>query len=106
MYECTICHRAINREAHGGEHPSAGDHDPAYHVAHSYGTWHPSLDMSPEYDFSKGQRGVYYERIKKGSFTVSPAAQTDFRILGGNPPNGSETKAREALDKVRRKHEN
>ena len=38
MYTCEICHRLIEKEAHGGEHPSCGDHDPAYHVAKAYGT--------------------------------------------------------------------
>lgn len=35
---CPTCHRAIVKEAHGGEHPSAGDHDPAFHVGAAYGT--------------------------------------------------------------------
>lgn len=35
---CPTCGRAIAKEAHGGEHPSAGDHDPAPHVAAAYGT--------------------------------------------------------------------
>lgn len=33
---CPTCQRAIVKEAHGGEHPSAG-HDPAPHVAAAYG---------------------------------------------------------------------
>lgn len=36
--ECPTCHRVIEHEAHGGAHPSPGDHDPAYHVAANYGT--------------------------------------------------------------------
>lgn len=35
---CPTCHRAIVKDAHGGDHPSPGDHDPAYHVAAAYGT--------------------------------------------------------------------
>lgn len=35
---CPTCHRVIVKEAHGGEHPSAGDHDPAFHVRAAYGT--------------------------------------------------------------------
>ena len=35
---CPICKRTIVVEAHGGSHPSPGDHDPAPHVARSYGT--------------------------------------------------------------------
>lgn len=41
-YVCEICRHVIVREAHGGPHPSAGDHDPAYHVAKAYGTRVPS----------------------------------------------------------------
>lgn len=47
VYVCLVCHNIIVREAHGGDHPSAGDHDPAYHVAATYGTWHPSLGPRP-----------------------------------------------------------
>lgn len=39
---CLICHKLIVREAHGGPKPSAGDHDPAFHVAKAYHTgWVP-----------------------------------------------------------------
>jgi hypothetical protein len=38
MYICEICHHTIINEAHGGPKPSAGDHDPAYHVAKAYNT--------------------------------------------------------------------
>lgn len=41
---CPVCRRLIVRDAHGGPHPSPGDHDPAYHVAAAYGTTHPSLE--------------------------------------------------------------
>lgn len=34
---CDICGNVIVREAHGGIPPSAGDHDPAPHVARAYG---------------------------------------------------------------------
>lgn len=34
--ECPICFRLIHNEARGGTKPSAGDHDPAYHVAKAY----------------------------------------------------------------------
>lgn len=33
---CEICDKEIVKDAHGGEHPSAGDHDPAFHVARTY----------------------------------------------------------------------
>jgi hypothetical protein len=43
-YICDICHRSILVEAHGGPHPSPGDHDPAYHVAKAYKTgWKPGV---------------------------------------------------------------
>lgn len=61
QYTCTICFKDITNDAHGGIHPSAGDHDPAYHVAKSYGTWHNSLDI----DFSKGVRGKHYARATR-----------------------------------------
>jgi hypothetical protein len=35
---CPICHRTILTEAHGGGHPSPGDHDPAAHAVRAYGT--------------------------------------------------------------------
>lgn len=44
-YVCGICKQTIEREAHGGEHPSAGDHDPSWHVAAAYGTIHPDLTL-------------------------------------------------------------
>jgi len=37
VYVCDICHRRIEKEAHGGEHPSAGDHDSGEHVLAAYG---------------------------------------------------------------------
>jgi hypothetical protein len=36
---CPTCNKTIVKEAHGGEHPSAGDHDPAAHVAKAYEGW-------------------------------------------------------------------
>lgn len=33
---CGICGNIIANEAHGGNKPSAGDHDPAFHVAKAY----------------------------------------------------------------------
>lgn len=35
---CDVCHNIIVKDAHGGPHPSPGDHDPAYHVAKAYHT--------------------------------------------------------------------
>lgn len=41
-YRCETCHRLIQVEAHSTPRPSAGDHDPAYHVAKAYNTgWVP-----------------------------------------------------------------
>jgi hypothetical protein len=34
---CQICGNTIVKDAHGGPHPSAGDHDPAPHVSRAYG---------------------------------------------------------------------
>lgn len=36
MYYCEVCWKDIINDAHGGAHPSAGDHDPAYHSAKAY----------------------------------------------------------------------
>lgn len=35
-YVCPICKNTILREAHGGDHPSPGDHDPGPHVKKAY----------------------------------------------------------------------
>jgi hypothetical protein len=37
-YNCEICYRFIIKGAHGGDHPSTGDHESAYHVAKAYNT--------------------------------------------------------------------
>jgi len=34
---CPICHNIIIKEAHGGLHPSPGDHDSGLHVIDTYG---------------------------------------------------------------------
>lgn len=34
---CPICHNVIIKEAHGGLHPSSGDHDSGLHVIDTYG---------------------------------------------------------------------
>ena len=34
---CPICHKVIINDAHGGPHPSPGDHDPGEHVLAAYG---------------------------------------------------------------------
>lgn len=36
-----------------------------------------------------------------GKFTVSRAAQRDYRVLGGSRPSGADATARDALDKAR-----
>lgn len=33
---CPTCNQPITKEAHGGEHPSAGSHDPALHALNAY----------------------------------------------------------------------
>jgi hypothetical protein len=33
---CPICHKVIINDAHGGLHPSPGDHDPGEHVLATY----------------------------------------------------------------------
>lgn len=38
---CPTCHRVIEVQPRGGDHPSPGDHDPAYHVAKAYGSAEP-----------------------------------------------------------------
>lgn len=35
-YICDICGNRILKEAHGGDHPSTGDHDSGEHVIHAY----------------------------------------------------------------------
>jgi hypothetical protein len=43
-YICEICYHRIVKEAHGGDHPSTGDHDSAYHVAKAYNTgWEENI---------------------------------------------------------------
>lgn len=37
-YTCEICNRLIVKEAHGGDRPSAGDHDSGEHVIRAYKT--------------------------------------------------------------------
>jgi hypothetical protein len=34
---CPVCHKVIINDAHGGLHPSPGDHDPGEHVLATYG---------------------------------------------------------------------
>ena len=36
----------------------------------------------------------------KSKFTISPPAQTDFRVLGGTRPSGADTLARAALNQA------
>ena len=38
---------------------------------------------------------------RRATFTVSPPAQTDYRVLGGTRPSGADAVAQQALDKAK-----